>query len=74
MSDHGTTHHVLNLLKNNLACWEDAEEKSQRGSGARVSTTEEESEGENRRKKCDLHPERDYFKRRSVSSAVGDGN
>lgn len=39
-----------------------------------MTATGEESEGENRRKKCDLHPGRDYFKRRSIFSAVGDIN
>lgn len=42
------------------------------GQWRRVTAIEKESEGENRRKKCDLHPGRNYFKRRSICSAVGE--
>lgn len=45
-----------------------------RGGGSLVTATEEESEGENRRKKCDLHPGRNYFKRGSIFPAVGGHN
>lgn len=41
------------------------------GQWCRVTAIEKESEGENRRKKCDLHP-LNYFKRRSICSAVGE--
>ena len=56
-----TRHHVLLLLKNDLMCWECIEKKVYGGSGGLVTTIEEKSEGENRRKKCDLHPERELF-------------
>lgn len=57
--------------KNDLTYWEGTEMKLYQGSGALVAATEEESEGENRKKKCDLHPWTNYFKRRSIFSAVG---